>query len=113
MLLREMSSYPPPLRVQVRRAARLAEALARFADELEPADPGFLWALGRADEVRAFLGAIVREWIEGRLTDWRAAERIHVYVREIQESLVAYARATRRIAGASEHPAARDTIADA
>jgi hypothetical protein len=107
------ASYPLDLRVQVRRAARLAHDLAVFVERTPPTDASFLWALGRADEVRAFVGALVREWNEGRLEAQSAAERIHVYVRGLEESLLSFERASERIAHARSTRPPCDTLIDA
>jgi hypothetical protein len=90
------SSCPPALRRQVRRAARLAYCLARFSERAAPGDADFVWAVGRAHDVRRVTGSAVREWAEGRLDAGRAAFRIGSHVQVLEESLLAYARSTRR-----------------
>jgi hypothetical protein len=112
MHLDDPASYPVSLRVQVRRAACLAHDLAVFVERTSPGDASFLWALGRADEVRAFVGALVREWNEGRVEAQSAAERIHVYVRGLEESLLSFQRASERIARARSSRPPCDTLID-
>jgi hypothetical protein len=80
----------------VRRAARLASCLARYVERVGPGDPTFVWAVGRADEVRTVVGASVREWSEGRVDAVRAADRIHGYAQELEDALSAYERSARR-----------------
>jgi hypothetical protein len=62
-------------------------------ERVDPADPSFVWLLGRADEVRAVAGSAVREWQEGRIDERCAAERVHEYVRGLYETLSAFDRA--------------------
>jgi hypothetical protein len=88
-------SYPPALQHQVRRASRLAHCLARFVEGTQPGEPTFVWAVGRADEVRMVVGAALREWSDGRLDAVRAADRIHAYAQELEESLEAWERSSR------------------
>jgi hypothetical protein len=52
----------PELRLEIRRAVELSHALARALESVGPEDDGFLWPLGRADEVR-----IVARRAAGRL----------------------------------------------
>jgi hypothetical protein len=103
------TSYPAVLRVEVRRAARLSHAIALFGKRVAPGHPCFVWSLGRVDEVRAVVSAVTSEWSESRLDAPQAALRLHDYVRGLEESLRAYARA-------SQTPSSRprnDTIVDA
>ncbi|MGD0527878.1 MAG: hypothetical protein ABSE49_22285 [Polyangiaceae bacterium] len=83
-------SYPVALRLEVRRAAQLAHTMTRLIDRVDPVNEAFVWLLGRADEVRAVVGATMREWQEGRLDQLRASQRIATYVRGLEESLHAF-----------------------
>ncbi len=83
-------SYPIALRLEVRRAAQLAHTMSRLVDRVDPANEAFVWLVGRADEVRAVVGATMREWQEGRLDQLRASQRIATYVRGLEESLQAF-----------------------
>jgi hypothetical protein len=87
-----------PLRQQVKRAARLAYCLARFSESVTPGDVDYVWAVGRADGVRRLAGTAVRDWAEGRMDAASAASRIGSHVQILEESLLAYARSTRRSA---------------
>jgi hypothetical protein len=71
-------------------AARLSHVLARLVDRTDPADPSFVWLVGRADEVRAVVGTAMREWQEGHLAPRAASERISSYVRDLEESVHAF-----------------------
>ena len=108
-------AYPANLRLQVRRAARLSHTLARLVDRTDPADPSFVWLVGRSDEVRAVVGGAMRDWQEGRIDARVAAERITSYVREVEETVeaffVAWARPVSRVV-ARFRPAS-DTLIDA
>ncbi len=104
--------YPVKLRLEVRRAARLAHAVSRLLDRVHPDDASFPWLLGRADEVRAVAGAAVRDWHEGRIDEWTAADRVRSYVRGLYETLHAY---YGRGPASSSHVRARpvlDTLVD-
>jgi hypothetical protein len=87
---RALEPCPADLRHQVRRAARLSHVLARLVDRADPADPSFVWLVGRADEVRAVVGTAMREWQEGHLPPRAASERISSYVRDLEESVHAF-----------------------
>jgi hypothetical protein len=105
-------AYPTTLRHEVRRAARLSHALARLMERVDPADPSFVWLLGRADEVRAVVGAAVRDWQEGRVEEPRASERVRSYVHGLYEVLRAFDRSRARASGPRTR-APSDTIVDA
>lgn len=92
------SSCPLALRRQVKRAARLAYCLARFSESVTPGDVDYVWAVGRAEDVRRLADTAVREWADGRLDAGHAALRIGSHVQVLEESLLAYARSTRRLA---------------
>lgn len=85
---------PPVLRTQVRRAARMAHVLAMLAQQTPDDDPSHRWLIGRADEVRAVVGSVTREWSENRVDGSRAAARIHDYLRSLQESHTAFVRSS-------------------
>ncbi len=102
--------YPPVLRHQLRRATRLSLCLERFHERAAPGEPTFVWALGRADEVRAIVGAALREWSEGRIDAVLAAERIHGFAQELEDALVAYERSARRISSADAFRPRQDTL---
>jgi hypothetical protein len=107
-------SYPADLRLQVRHAARLSHALARLVDTVDPADPSFVWLLGRADEVRAVVGSAMREWQDGRIDQRRAAERIRAYARDLEESVQAFYAPQLRPVGPAAHVRPKnDTLVDA
>lgn len=100
--------YPPALRREIRRAARLSSVLTVRAINAQVSD----WCCGRADEVRAVVGDATREWSEGRLDEVRAADRIGSYVRGVEEALQAWVRSTRGPGSAPLTRPPNDTIAD-
>lgn len=103
--------YPTVLRLEIRRAVELSQALARASETVGPEEEGFLWLLGRADEVRAVTGAVVREWAEDDLETRVAADRIRVYVDGLEVMLHSLFRPSRvvvrRVAQATN-----DTLVD-
>jgi hypothetical protein len=99
--------YPPALRREIRRAARLSSVLTVRAINAQVSD----WCCGRADEVRAVVGDATREWSEGRLDEARAADRIGSYVRGVEEALQAWVRAARGGSASRTRPP-NDTIVD-
>jgi hypothetical protein len=101
------------LRRQVHRAARLSHALAGLIARVEPADPSFLWLLGRADEVRAVVGTAMRDWQENRISAARAAESMGTYVQTLEESLRAFFGSSRPVPGPGGPGRPRDTLVDA
>jgi hypothetical protein len=103
--------YPTALRLEIRRAVELSAALARASESTGPEDEGFLWLLGRADEVRAVTGAVVREWAEEDLATRAAAERIRAYVDGLEVMLHSLFRPSRIVV---RRPAAapKDTQVD-
>lgn len=105
--------YPLDLRGQVRRAARLSHMLARLVDRTDPADPSFVWLVGRADEVRVVVGTAVREWQEGLVGQRIASERIGSYVRDLEESVQAFFLPRAPSATGVRAVRPRDTIIDA
>ncbi len=105
-------AYPPVLRRELRRAARLSQVLALHTQR-SPTDLTLsLWLHGRADEVRAVVGDATREWSEGRLDESHAAERIGAYVRGLEESLASWVRAGRRPGAAATPRPRSDTLVD-
>jgi hypothetical protein len=79
---------PAPLRRELLRAARLSCELARLVERVDQDDRSFVWLVGRADEVRAFVGSTMGEWRAERLDAGPAAERVHTYVEAVESSLV-------------------------
>jgi hypothetical protein len=79
--------YPAPLRMQVAQADNLARALGALSGKASSKDLGFLWLLGRADEVRALVEEIVREWSEGSIDTAYACEAIGSYVGAVHVAL--------------------------
>lgn len=104
--------YPTALRLEIRRAVELSQALARAFEGTGPEDEGFLWLLGRADEVRAVTGAVVREWAEDHLDARAAAERIRIYVDGLEVMLHSLFRPSCIIVRRSVPPIASDTLVD-
>lgn len=105
--------YPTALRLEIRRAVELSRALARAAEGTGPDDEGFLWLLGRADEVRAVTGAVVREWADDDLATHAAAERIRAYVDGLEVMLHSLFRPSRVVARRPALPTATtDTLVD-
>lgn len=72
--------YPAHLGGLIAQADQLARALQSLDGESVASDPSFLWLLGRADEVRAFVDEIVREWSDGSVDTARACGAIRSYV---------------------------------
>ena len=85
---------PPVLRAQIRRAARMSHLLAMLAQQTPDDDPSHRWLIGRADEVRAIVGSVTREWSEDRVDAAHAAARIQDYLRALQESHNAFVRSS-------------------
>jgi len=106
------SSFPPALRLEVRRAARLSHSLAGLIDRVHPDDACFVWLVGRHDEVRAFVGGVMREWSEGKLDAMRASERIGTYARSLEESIEAFFHPSRRSLPAFRFRPRSDTLVD-
>jgi hypothetical protein len=105
--------YPTALRLEIRRAVEISRALARAAEGTGPEDEGFLWLLGRADEVRAVTGAVVREWADEDIATQAAAERIRTYVDGLEVMLHALFRRPSRIVVRRRAPAGtNDTLVD-
>jgi len=103
--------YPTALRLEIRRAVELSHALALASQNVGPEEEGFLWLLGRADEVRAVTGAVVREWVEEDLAAHTAAERMRAYVDGLEVMLHALFRSSRVVV--RRPPAtASDTLID-
>jgi hypothetical protein len=86
--------YPPILRQEIRRASRLSHALSLFATRVGPTDGSFGWLCARIEEVRAAVGDVTRGWSEQRLGSSDAARRLRDYLRELEESLHAFSRAS-------------------
>jgi hypothetical protein len=107
------ASFPAPLRAQVRRAARLSGWLAGIIGRVDPEDESFVWLIGRHDEVRAFVGVVMREWSEGMLDTLRASERIGTYARGLEESARAFFHPSRPTLPAFRVRPRNDTLVDA
>jgi hypothetical protein len=108
----DAAPFPDDLRSEIRRAAQLSHTLSRLARQTPAADPSFVWLVGRADEVRAFVGTAMREWQEGRVPRSQARERIASYVRELEETVGAFFPPDRPRAPYAFRPP-HDTILDA
>jgi hypothetical protein len=104
--------YPTALRLEIRRAVELSHALARALESTGPEDEGFLWLLGRADEVRAVTGAVVREWAEEDLATAAAGERIRAYVDGLEVMLHSLFRPSRVVVRRAPPPGPKDTMVD-
>lgn len=104
--------YPTALRLEIRRAVELSQALVRALESTGPEDEGFLWLLGRSDEVRAVTGAVVREWAEDDLDTRAAAERIRVYVDGLEVMLHSLFRPSRVVVRGRTPEATSDTLVD-
>jgi hypothetical protein len=105
--------YPAPLRLEIRRAVELSRALALALERTGPEDEGFLWLLGRADEVRAVTGAVVREWADDQLDTSAATVRIRTYVDGLEVMLHSLFRPSRVIVKRPTRRVADDTLVDA
>lgn len=79
--------YPALLGARIAQAEQLARALHALRGKSAPSDPSFLWLLGRADEVRALVDEIVREWSNGSIDTARACDAIRSYVGVIHVAL--------------------------
>jgi hypothetical protein len=104
--------YPPVLRLEIRRAVELSQALARAFDAVGPEDEGFLWLLGRADEVRAVTSTVVREWAEDQLDARAAADRIRTYVDGLEVMLHSLFRPSCVSVRRPSSPSMKDTLVD-
>src|SRR5579862_9297480 len=72
--------YPASLEAHVAEADRLARAIGILAQKAAPEHPAFLWLRGRADEIRAMVQEIVREWSSDGLETSLACDAIGGYV---------------------------------
>jgi len=104
--------YPTALRLEIRRAVELSRALALAAESTGPEDEGFLWLLGRADEVRAVTSAVVREWADEDLATQSAAERIRAYVDGLEVMLHSLFRPSRVVVRRHAPEDTNDTLVD-
>lgn len=104
--------YPTVLRLEIRRAVELSQALGRAIEGIGPEDEGFLWLLGRSDEVRAVTGAVVHEWADDQLETRVAAERLRAYVDGLEVMLHSLFRPSRVIRRPFPPPATNDTLVD-
>ena len=104
--------YPMALRLEIRRAVELSRALARAAESTAPDDEGFLWLLGRSDEVRAVTGAVVREWAEDGIAMSVAVERMRSYVDGLEVMLHSLFRPSRVVVRRPSPKDTNDTLVD-
>jgi len=86
-----MFSYPPSLHPHIAHATRFARTLEELEGRTDPREPAFLWLVGRAAEVRAFVSDVVREWARGRLEDEHAADLVELYVDDLHARLASVA----------------------
>jgi hypothetical protein len=84
---RPIVRYPAPLRMQIAQADNLARALGALSGKASDRELGFLWLLGRADEVRTLVDEVVREWSEGTIDTAYACEAIGSYVGAVHVAL--------------------------
>jgi hypothetical protein len=84
---RPNSPYPAPLGARIAQADHLARALGSLCAKASKSDPGFVWLVGRADEVRTLVEEIVREWSAGSLETTYACEAIGSYVGALHVAL--------------------------
>jgi hypothetical protein len=75
------------LQIRIDQAEQLARALRVLSGRAAPTDSGYLWLLGRADEVRTLVDEIVREWTAGSIDAARACEAIRSYVNAVHFKL--------------------------
>lgn len=68
------------LQIRIDQAEQLVRALRVLSGRAAPSDPGYLWLLGRADEVRTLVDEVAREWSAGSIDSARACEAIRSYV---------------------------------
>jgi hypothetical protein len=80
---------------------------------VHPDDECFVWLIGRHEEVRAFVGGVMREWSEGKLDAPRASERIGTYARSLEESVQAFFHPSRRAVSTFRVRPRSDTLVDA
>jgi hypothetical protein len=81
-----MLTYPTPLHGHVAHSARLSEALREITARTSEEERAFLWLVGRAGEVQAFVADVVREWSHGWVDAQEAAGVIDRYLRDLHES---------------------------
>ena len=79
--------YPASLEAHIAEADRLARAIGILAQKAAPEHPAFLWLRGRADEIRAMVQEIVREWSSDGLETSLACDAIGGYVGAIHAAL--------------------------
>jgi hypothetical protein len=84
---RPASRHSDLLQIRVDQAEQLVRALRVLHGRAAPGDPGYLWLLGRADEVRTLVDEVVREWTAGSIDAARACEAIRSYVDAIHFKL--------------------------
>jgi hypothetical protein len=84
---RSTPRHPAVLEGLIAQADQLARALQSLCGSSVASDPSFPWLVGRADEVRAFVDEIVREWSDGSIDTTRACDAIRSYVGGVHVAL--------------------------
>jgi hypothetical protein len=82
-----LASSSTPFDAELRSAEELARALAEALDRAPHDGVAVVWLSGRADEVLAVAGGVVRDWAAGRLATERAARILGEYTDELRRSL--------------------------
>jgi hypothetical protein len=85
---------PTELREELERAVRLTEKLSGLLRRVMPGEPLFVWLLGRDEEVRTLVGAVLSDWSGGAIDTPLAARSIRTYLCDLEQSLYGIYRRT-------------------
>jgi hypothetical protein len=78
--------YPPLLQDLVNHAERLATMLERTPVP-DAADVASAWIVGRAGEIECFVGAVLSDWGDARISRGHAFRAINAYLGDLHEDL--------------------------
>lgn len=81
------SVYPKHLDVEIAHADCLARAVEGLLTVESPSSDSFVWLVGRAEEIRAFVEEITREWREGRIDTSPACDAMKIYLDRLHTTL--------------------------
>jgi len=81
------SELPSALRTELAHADCLARAVESLLSVESPSEPAFVWLLGRAEEIRAYVGELTHEWSQGRIDTGPACEAMATYLAGLHATL--------------------------
>jgi hypothetical protein len=104
---------PTALREELEHALKLTRELSELLQRVIPGEALFVWLLGRDEEVRTLVGAILKDWSEGAIDTPVAVRCIRTYVRDLEQSLGSlYPRSQARDGSHASRRLRRDFAAD-